>query len=165
MTDFDKIYSMYFKDVYLYLRRLSGDEHLAEEITAQTFYKALKSLDKFRGDCDIRVWLCQIAKNSYYTHIEKNKRVESLDAKNAEAADGKSFTDIIEDKEAAKLIQSVLHSIEDPYKEVFMWRVYADMSFKEIGRIFSKSENWACVTYHRTRKMIKERLEENGYEN
>ncbi|MBE6785431.1 MAG: sigma-70 family RNA polymerase sigma factor [Ruminococcaceae bacterium] len=165
MTDFDKIYSMYFKDVYLYLRRLSGDEHLAEEITAQTFYKALKSLDKFRGDCDIRVWLCQIAKNSYYTHIEKNKRVESLDAKNAEAADGKSFTDIIEDKEAAKLIQSVLHSIEDPYKEVFMWRVYADMSFKEIGRIFSKSENWACVTYHRAKKMIKERLEEYGYEN
>ena len=165
MTDFDKIYSMYFKDVYLYLRRLSGDEHLAEEITAQTFYKALKSLDKFRGDCDIRVWLCQIAKNSYYTHIEKNKRVESLDAKNAEAADGKSFTDIIEDKEAAKLIQSVLHSIEDPYKEVFMWRIYADMSFKEIGRIFSKSENWACVTYHRAKKMIKERLEEYGYEN
>jgi len=165
VTDFDKIYSMYFKDVYLYLRRLSGDEHLAEEITAQTFYKALKSLDKFRGDCDIRVWLCQIAKNSYYTHIEKNKRVESLDAKNAEAADGKSFTDIIEDKEAAKLIQSVLHSIEDPYKEVFMWRVYADMSFKEIGRIFSKSENWACVTYHRAKKMIKERLEEYGYEN
>ncbi len=165
MTDFDKIYSMYFKDVYLYLRRLSGDEHLAEEITAQTFYKALKSLDKFRGDCDIRVWLCQIAKNSYYTHIEKNKRVESLDAKNAEAADGKSFTDKIEDKEAAKLIQSVLHSIEDPYKEVFMWRVYADMSFKEIGRIFSKSENWACVTYHRAKKMIKERLEEYGYEN
>ena len=160
MTDFDKIYSMYFKDVYLYLRRLSGDEHLAEEITAQTFYKALKSLDKFRGDCDIRVWLCQIAKNSYYTHIEKNKRVESLDAKNAEAADGKSFTDIIEDKEAAKLIQSVLHSIEDPYKEVFMWRIYADMSFKEIGRIFSKSENWACVTYHRARKKIKQRMEE-----
>lgn len=165
VTDFDKIYYMYFKDVYLYLRRISGDEHLAEEITAQTFYKALKSLDKFRGDCDIRVWLCQIAKNSYYTHIEKNKRVESLDAKNAEAADGKSFTDIIEDKEAAKLIQSVLHSIEDPYKEVFMWRVYADMSFKEIGRIFSKSENWACVTYHRAKKMIKERLEEYGYEN
>lgn len=165
MTDFDEIYSMYFKDVYLYLRRLSGDEHLAEEITAQAFYKALKALDKFRGDCDIRVWLCQIAKNSYYTYVEKNKRTESLDGRSAEAADGKSLTDSIEDKEAAKLIQSVLHSIEDPYKEVFMWRVYADMSFKEIGRIFSKSENWACVTYHRAKKMIKQRLEEYGYEN
>ena len=165
MTEFDEIYTLYFKDVYLYIRRLSGDEHLAEEITAQTFYKAIKSLDKFRGDCDVRVWLCQIAKNSYYTHIEKNKRLESFDCKAVEFAEGKSFTEKIEDKEEAKLIQSVLHGIDDPYKEVFMWRVYADMSFKEIGRIFSRSENWACVTYHRAKKLIKQRLEEYGYEN
>lgn len=165
MTDFDEIYSMYFKDVYLYIRRLSGDEHIAEEITAQTFYKALKSLDKFRGECDVRVWLCQIAKNSYYSHVEKSKRLESLGGKSGISENGKSFTEKIEDKEASKLVQEVLHSIDDPYKEVFMWRVYADMSFKEIGRIFSKSENWACVTYHRAKKLIKERLEEYGYEN
>lgn len=165
VTDFDEIYSMYFKDVYLYIRRLSCDEHIAEEITAQTFYKALEALDKFRGECDIRVWLCQIAKNSYYSYIGKNKRHESLDAEASVAENGKSFTEKIEDKEAAKLVQAVLHSIGDPYKEVFMWRVYADMSFKEIGGIFAKSENWACVTYHRAKKMIKQRLEEYGYEN
>jgi RNA polymerase sigma-70 factor (ECF subfamily) len=61
-------------------------------------------------------------------------------------------------------IQKVLHDIPDPYKEVFMWRVFAEMSFKQIGQIFHKSENWACVTYHRARKMIKERLEADGYE-
>ena len=65
VTDFDKIYSEYFKDVYFYIRRLSGDDNIAEEITAQTFYKALKSIDNFRGECNVRVWLCQIAKNSY----------------------------------------------------------------------------------------------------
>ena len=163
MTDFDEIYRRYFKDVYLYIRRLSGDENIAEEITADTFYRALKSIDSFRGDCEVRVWLCQIAKNSYYTYLQKNKRLESLDAgRDSEA--GKSFTDKLEDADTAKCIKQILHCIDEPYKEVFMWRVYAGMSFREIGSIFAKSENWACVTYHRAKKMIKERLEEQGYE-
>ncbi len=165
MTDFEEIYRMYFKDVYLYIIRLSGDEHVAEEITADTFFKALKSMDKFRGDCDVRVWLCQIAKNSYYTHLKKNKKCDSIEDALYEVPDKSSFVDDVTRRDEAKLIQKILHKVDEPYKEVFMWRVYADMSFKEIGQIFSKSENWACVTYHRARKIIKERLEEYGYEN
>ena len=88
VTDFEQLYSKYFNDGYRYILRLSGNEHIAEDITSDTFFKAMKSIDGFRGDCDVRVWLCQIA------------------------------------------------------------------------QIFGKTENWACVTYHRTRKMIKERLEE-----
>lgn len=62
-------------------------------------------------------------------------------------------------------IQRILHDVNDPYKEVFMWRVYAGLSFKQIAQIFGKNENWACVTYHRARKIIKERLEEENREN
>lgn len=165
MTDFEEIYRLYFKDVYLYIRRLSGDEGIAEEITADTFYKALKSMDKFRGDCDVRVWLCQIAKNSYYTYLKKNRNLGSIEESLYELQDKGNFVDELTKQDEAKLIQKILHKVDEPYKEVFMWRVYADMSFKEIGQIFSKSENWACVTYHRARKIIKERLEEYGYEN
>lgn len=165
MTDFEEIYKLYFKDIYLYIRRLSGDEELAEEITADTFFKALRSIDKFRGDCDIRVWLCQIAKNSYYSYLKKNQKTESIDDTSYELADKNSFIDEIARHDEARLVQKILHTVDEPYKEVFMWRVYADMSFREIGNIFSKSENWACVTYHRARKIIKERLEEYGYEN
>lgn len=165
MTDFEEIYSLYFKDVYLYIRRLSGDENIAEEITADTFYKALRSLDKFRGDCDVRVWLCQIAKNSYYTYIKKNSKIEPIDESLYELQDKSNFVDELTKHDEARLVQKILHKVDEPYKEVFMWRVYADMSFKEIGQIFSKSENWACVTYHRARKIIRERLEEYGYEN
>lgn len=165
VTNFEEIYKMYFKDVYLYIRRLSCDEDIAQEITADTFFKALKSMDKFRGDCDIRVWLCQIAKNSYYTYLKKNKRTDSIEDVLYEVPDKSNFADEIANHDEAKLIKQILHKVDEPYKEVFMWRVYADMSFKEIGQIFSKSENWACVTYHRARKIIKERLEEYGYEN
>ena len=66
MSSIEEIYREYFQDVYLYILRLSGNEHIAEDITSDTFFKAIKSLASFRGDCDIRVWLCQIAKNSYF---------------------------------------------------------------------------------------------------
>ena len=71
--EFEQIYSTYFKSVYHYIRMLSGDEHLAEEITSETFFKAMKSIGDFRGECDMRVWLCQIAKNAYYSYLKKNK--------------------------------------------------------------------------------------------
>ena len=73
--EFEQIYITYFRDVYLYIRKLSNSEHIAEEITSETFFKAMKSFDGFRGDCDIRVWLCQIAKNCYYSYLKKVDRI------------------------------------------------------------------------------------------
>ena len=161
--EFEKIYTTYFRDVFLYIRRLSDNEHLAEEITSETFFKAMNSIESFRGDCDIRVWLCQIAKNCYFSYLKKTQRIDSIeDIETAEQSE--NFEERFFQKDAAMQIQKVLHDIPDPYKEVFMWRVFAEMSFKQIGQIFHKSENWACVTYHRARKMIKERLEADGYE-
>ena len=161
--EFEEIYATYFSDVYMYIRRLSRDEHLAEEITSETFFKAISSIESFRGECDIRVWLCQIAKNCYFTYLKKTQRIDSIeDIEIAEQSE--NFEERFFQKDAAMQIQKVLHDIPDPYKEVFMWRVFAEMSFKQIGQIFHKSENWACVTYHRARKMIKERLEADGYE-
>ena len=156
--EFEQIYTTYFRDVYLYIRKLSNSEHIAEEITSETFFKAMKSIDNFRGDCDIRVWLCQIAKNCYYSYIKKANRTECID--NVEIAEqGASFEERLFRHDTAIQIQKILHDIPEPYKEVFMWRVYAELSFKQIGQMFGKSENWACVTYHRARNKIKEKLE------
>lgn len=156
--EFEQIYTTYFRDVYLYICKLSNSEHIAEEITSETFFKAMKSIDSFRGDCDIRVWLCQIAKNCYYSYIKKEDRAECID--NVEIAEqGASFEERLFRHDTAMQIQKILHDVPEPYKEVFMWRVYAELSFKQIGQIFGKSENWACVAYHRARNKIKEKLE------
>ena len=166
MTDFEKLYKTYFDDVYKYLLRLSADEHIAEEITSDTFFKAMRSVDKFRGDCDVRVWLCQIAKNSYYSYVKKRERTEHIDeSEMAEIPDlSPNAADQFVRRDEVDRIQRILHTVPEPYKEVFMWRAYADLSFKDIAKIFAKNENWACVTYHRARKMIIERLEDQGYE-
>ncbi len=164
MTQFEEIYSEYFDDVYNYIYRLSGNRDIAEEITSETFFKALKAIDGFKGECEIRVWLCQIAKNSYYTFLKKSKRSADLndaDIENLSQRNEALEEQVIKNDEAER-IRKILHLIDEPYKEVFMWRVFADMSFKQIGEIFKKSDNWACVTFHRAKKIIIEKLEEDS---
>lgn len=138
------------------------NEHLAEEITSETFFKAMKSIGDFRGECDMRVWLCQIAKNAYYSYLKKNNRITSVDDTEWQniIAPGAFVEEQLETQEEAQEIRKILHTISDPYKEVFMWRVFGELSFKEIGDLYSKTDNWACVTYHRARKLIQSRLEE-----
>lgn len=160
--EFEQIYSTYFKSVYLYVRQLSGDEHIAEEITGETFFKALKSIGDFRGECDMRVWLCQIAKNTYYSYLKKSSKIASVDSSELyDLVDPDAFIEEQVGKhEEARQIRKVLHNLPDPYKEVFMWRVFGELTFKEIGELCGKTDNWACVTYHRARKMIQSKLEE-----
>lgn len=161
--EFEQIYTTYFRDVYRYIRRLSRSEQIAEEITSETFFKAINASDSFRGDCDIRVWLCQIAKNCYYSYLKKAGRTQSLDL-GAWEEPSESLEEGLFRHDTAMQIQKILHTLAEPYKEVFMWRVYAELSFQQIGQVFGKSENWACVTYHRARKTIQARLEEIEHE-
>jgi len=162
MTAFEELYRSYFNDVYLYILRLSGNAQTAEEITSETFFKAMHAMDGFRGDCDVRVWLCQIAKNCYRTHLQKQARTESLDDERWQSVPdgGAPIPETLADRETAHRIRQILHGIPEPYKEVFMWRVYAEMSFRQIAAIFGKTENWACVVYHRAKKMITQGLED-----
>ncbi len=123
--DFEDVYRRYFGDVYRYLLRLSGSETVAEDVTSETFLRAMQALPRFRGDCDVRVWLCRIARNTYFS--------------------------ICRDPDNQPM--------EEPYREVFLWRHYGGLGFREIGQLFGKSENWACVTYHRARGKLRKEWE------
>lgn len=159
MTDFENIYNDYFRDVYLYIKSLSNDEHIAEDITSETFINAMKSIDKFKGNCDIRVWLCQIAKNSYFSYLRKNKKLIYTDKDKEQEEESIDIEASMLSIETSMEIHEVLHNLEEPYKEVFSLRTFGELSFKQIGLLFQKNENWACVTYHRARKKIKNKLE------
>ena len=160
--DFEQVYQTYFKSVYRYIRRLSGDEQLAEEITSETFVQVMRSIGTFRGDCDLRVWICQIAKNTYYTHLKKQNRITALDEEAwlALADPAAPVEERLDAKEDAQRIRALLHDLPEPYKEVFMWRTLGELSFAEIGALYGKTANWACVTYHRARQQIKTGMEE-----
>ena len=158
MTEFEEIYDKYFRDIYLYIYSLSKDKHIAEDITSEAFIKAIKSIDSFKGTCDIRVWICKIAKNCYLSYLRKNKKLVNMDLlPNQE--DKVDVEKMICSNEESIEIHKILHNLEEPYKEVFTLRVFGELSYKQIADIFGKSDNWACVTYHRARNKIIERLE------
>jgi RNA polymerase sigma-70 factor (ECF subfamily) len=114
----------------------------------------------------MRVWLCQIAKNIYCSYLKKNKRTLNVDEADLQnIVDPKAqVEEQTDEREEVRRIRTILHTIPDPYKEVFMWRVFGELSFKEIAALYQKTDNWACVTYHRARKMIQSRLEEIEHE-
>lgn len=164
MDAFEKIYRTYFKDVFLYLRSISLNDDIADELTAETFFKAMQSLDSFRGTCDIRVWLCQIAKNSYLSYLRKKKRIVDIEAAK-EIVEEVDFVQSLSDEKDAMKIHQIIHNLDEPYKEIISLRIFGELSFKQIAKIFNKSENWACVTYHRACMKIKKKMEVNNEDN
>lgn len=160
MNTIEELYNTYFHDVYLYMMSLSKSEEISEEITQETFFRAMKSLDKFEGKSSIKTWLCQIARNLFINHIKKQKRF-SDDELPADIPDVKAdFVEKISDNSEAVSIHKILHNLEEPYKEVFSLRVFSELSFKQIADIFGKTESWARVTFHRGKLKISEKLEE-----
>jgi len=161
VIELEDLYARYFRSVYRYLLSITRDQNLAEDLTADTFMKALEGIKDFNGSCDIRVWLCQIGKNSYYSHLRKQGRIDVV----AELPEDKgpfpeaSMDTRLMNEETSQKIHQILHHMKEPYKEVFTLRVFGELSFKRIGEIFQKTENWACVTFHRSRKKILEELE------
>ena len=160
MQDFEKIYVDYLRDVYNFLLKLSGSEDIAEELTQSTFSIAFENLGKFRGTCKMSVWLCQIAKHEYFAYCKRQRPM--VREEDAEEPCGESLEERFIDHAEQIRIHEVLHVLPEPYKEVFTLRVMAELSYKDISRLFGKSESWARVTYYRAKCMIVERLEGGG---
>lgn len=163
--DFDEIYQLYAADVYRYLLRLTRNEALADDLLQDTMLKAFMSADKFRGDCAVKTWLCTIARNLWCDHCKKaeNRNLPLDDF--GTLSDGGSFEQRLEDQAQAMQIHALLHRMDEPYKEVFSLRVFAELSFREIGNVFGNTENWARTTFFRAKKKLIEMLEqEDAYE-
>lgn len=160
-SEFERIYQLYFEGVFLYVLKLTKNQHIAEEITSDTFFKAMNSIDKFQGNCEMNSWLCQIAKNTYYSYVRKNRVIDyNYEMDKKEDINSVCIEEYITSNDAVMHIHKVLHLLEEPYKEVFMLRVFSELSFKQIAKIFKKSDNWACVTFYRAKKKIQAEMEE-----
>ncbi|MGC5773959.1 RNA polymerase sigma factor [Paenibacillus pabuli] len=158
MADVEQIYEQYFQEIYLFALSLSRNQQIAEEITQETFVKAVKNIDQFKGNCKISVWLCQIAKNTYFTYMDKQKRFEPGPPPDTRAGTCLTMEQQLIDKTEALRIHKLLHNLKEPYKEVFTLRVFGELSFDHISQIFGRTESWARVTFHRARNIIQDLL-------
>jgi RNA polymerase sigma-70 factor (ECF subfamily) len=164
VTEFEEIYARYLSGVYNYARRLTRDEHLAEELTAETFFKALKNLSRYdEAKSDIRIWLCQIAKNTWISQCRKQGRELPLENELEEDRTSKSGISIeraLEDKEAARRLHAILHRMDEPFKEVFALRVFGELPFAQIAELFGRTESWARVTFLRAKRKLQQEMED-----
>ena len=157
--DFEDVYRRYFGDVYRYLLRLSGSETVAEDVTSETFLRAMQALPRFRGDCDVRVWLCRIARNTYFSICRDPDNLPMEEPGEEQRDSAPSPEEETIRREEGQRLRRLLHGLEEPYREVFLWRHYGGLGFREIGQLFGKSENWACVTYPRARGKLRKEWE------
>ena len=154
--DFEQVYRDYFPSVYRYLLSITKNADMAEEIAQETFFKALKNIEKYDPQQNMLTWLCTIAKNAWFSSLKKSSRQSEI-PENLESSD-EDIIDTIIDSEDSMEILCVLHTLPEPYKEVFTLRVLGSFSFGKIGEVFSKGESWARVTFFRAKTMIKERM-------
>ena len=160
MTEFETLFREKQPFVYRYLVKLTRDAALAEELTQETFFRAYMNYSGLRDKDKASVWLCQIAKNAYFTwYNEQNKRGALPENADGEA---KSLEEAFERRELSGKALACLHALEEPYKEVFMLSVFGGFSLKDVSTIFGKSESWARVTFYRARQKLMERMNQHG---
>lgn len=154
MQDIEQIYEEYFEVVNKYLFCLTHNNDISEELTQETFCRAVKYINSFKGDCKISTWLCQIAKNLWYNECKKNKKIINTD-KNEIIAPNNIENEVIKNEEKILLYKKI-QKLDKQTKEVLYLRFTGELSFKEIGIILNKTENWARVTFYRGKQKLKE---------
>ena len=158
MQDMEQIYEQYFQTVYKYLFCLTRNSDISEELTQETFYRAVKKIHTFKEDCKISVWLCQIAKNLWYDECRKHKKTIKMSDENfleIQAPNNVTEEKVIQNEEKMALYKK-LQKLDEKTREVIYLRITGELSFKEIGTILNQTENWARVTFYRGKQKLKE---------
>ena len=156
MQDMEQIYKKYFETVNKYLFCLTHNSDISEELTQETFYRAVKNINKFKGNCKMSVWLCQIAKNLWYDELKKNKKSKNIEEEIfLIQSENEVERDVISNDSKLQLYKK-LQKLDKNTREVIYLRITGELSFKEIGDILNKTENWARVTFYRGKQKLKE---------
>jgi RNA polymerase sigma-70 factor (ECF subfamily) len=157
VTEFEKLFQENKEFIFKYLMKLTQDPSTAEEMTQETFFRAYMNYASLRNKDKASVWLCQIAKNTYFAWFNEQKKTDSIEDLEA-LSDGINIEEVFVRKDLSQKALQYLHDLDEPYKEVFMMNVLGGFSLKDISTIFGKSESWARVTFYRAKQKILEKM-------
>lgn len=154
MDDMDQIYQQHAQTVYRFLLAQCKDPGLAEELTQETFYQAIRSIHRFDGTCKLSVWLCQIAKHLWYQHLRKQKREAPMPEEPPEISLPSAEEGLLEQEGRLELLKQI-HALPELQREVVYLRAFGGLSFREIGDVLGKTETWARVTFYRGKEQLR----------
>lgn len=165
MKDYQELYETHYKGLFKYLLYLTGDYSLAEELLQETFFQAFTSLDSFKGESTVKTWLYQIAKYVFYKEMKKRRLYKlPIDEFNDILPDYITPDKELEKKENNELLLASLQELSEPYKQVIILRIFSELTFREIGKVHLKTENWARVTFHRGKTQLFKIMKKRGNE-
>lgn len=155
MEDMAQVYQEYAQTVYKFLMAQTHDSDLAEELTQETFYQAVRSIGHFDGSCKLSVWLCQIAKHQWYQYLRRHQREVPTDESKFPDVPLPSAESAVESRQNQLELLRCIHALPDPMREVVYLRAFGDLSFREIAEVLGRTENWARVTFYRGKERLK----------
>lgn len=148
----EDIYKDNFQLVYKYLVILTHNPDIAEELTQETFYRAIKNINKFSGKSKLSSWLCKIAKNLWMDEVKKDTKFQTINENDLIETDEEK---IFANEDKLKLFKNI-QELDEETKDVIYLRLTGELNFKEIGKIMNKNETWARVTFYRGKEKLKE---------
>lgn len=160
MQDIEKAYTQHAREVYRYLLSLCHNEDVAEELTQETFFRAMKTMGNYNGSCKLSVWLCQIARHLWYQWLDKHSRQKQAELTEGIPGGESPEQSVILRMEKTALYKQI-HLLPEPMREVVYLRLTGEFSFSEIGSILGRNENWARTTFYRAKQKILEGMEES----
>lgn len=157
MDELEELYRQYAIPVKRYVLSLCGNEAEADDITAETFYKAIRHIETFEGG-RMFTWLCAIARNTWLDRIKRkdyqNQAIsEEIEAQLAD--NGPTPEEAWNGKEERLMLYRHIQKLQPGERDVVYLRIFAELSFSEIGQILNRSENWARVTFYRSKEKLK----------
>ena len=157
--DMDSVYREYEKLVYRFLYSHTHDAEWSQELMQETFLRAVNSISRYDGTCKLSVWLCQIAKHILYQELRKKKQIETVELVDCLTDDSapNGETSILKQESKIELYREI-HLLPEREREVVLYRITGELSFREIGEILGKSENWSRTVFYRTKQKIREEL-------
>lgn len=157
MKDIEEIYKKYASYVRNYVWGLCKNPDIADDITAEVFCKAIENIDSFTGG-RMQTWLCTIARNTYIDYVKKaeykNHHLSEEMEENIEDKSGTVEELFLRKNERVSLYKQI-QRLDAEMKDVVYLRIFGELSFKEIAGILGKSENWARVTFYRSKNKLK----------
>ena len=154
MDDMEQIYQRHAQTVYKFLLSQTHDQDLAEELTQETFYQAVRSIGRFDGSCKVSVWLCQIAKHLWYQHLRKHRREGPMPEDIPEVPAPSAEAGLLEREGRLDLLRQI-HTLPPDAREAVYLRAFGGLSFREIGDVLGKTETWARVTFYRSKEKLR----------
>lgn len=161
MQSMEDIYQQHAQTVFKYLMTLTHDVYIAEELTQETFYQAIRSIHRYDQSCKITTWLCAIARNQFLAYQRKHPIMEDMDVLREQGFAAPSAEQDVMAKVDRVTLMKKLHGCPEPYREILYLRLFGNLSFREIGDVLGKTENWARVSFYRGKERLRKEIEED----